>query len=116
MKILLTYLKQHKQLLILALVLASINQCFSLCDSIITGKLINKFSAPHTEDATYYWKTGDSLNDFIASLSVFLGLSIGAAMMSRIAISAEAILLHLERQNRFPAKAKDQGPTAMSSW
>jgi ATP-binding cassette subfamily B protein len=84
MKILLTYLKQHKQLLVLALVLAAINQCFSLCDSIITGKLINKFSAPHLEDGTYYWKIGDTMQDFIRSVSVFLGLSIGAAMMSRI--------------------------------
>lgn len=85
MKILLSYLKQHKQLLILALILASINQCFSLCDSIITGKLINKFSAPHMEDGTYYWKMGDTMQDFIRSVSVFLGLSIGAAMLSRIA-------------------------------
>jgi ATP-binding cassette subfamily B protein len=85
MKILLSYLKQHKQLLVLALVLAAINQCFSLCDSIITGKLINKFSAPHLEDGTYYWKIGDTMQDFIGSVSVFLGLSIGAAMLSRIA-------------------------------
>jgi ATP-binding cassette subfamily B protein len=86
MKILLSYLKQHKTLLIISLILATINQCFSLCDSIITGKLINKFAAPHYEEgSTYYWKAGDNLNDFIQSLMVFLGLSIGAAMMSRIA-------------------------------
>jgi len=86
MKILYNYVKSHKSLLILALVLATINQCFSLCDSIITGKLINKFSAPHTEDGnTYYWHIGDDLNSFIKSLMVFLGLSIGAALMSRIA-------------------------------
>lgn len=86
MKILFKYIKEYKGLLILALVLATINQCFSLCDSIITGKLINKFSTPHIEDnATYYWHTGDTLNQFIKSLSVFIGLSIGAAMMSRIA-------------------------------
>lgn len=86
MKILLQYLKQHKRLLILALVLAAINQCFSLCDSIITGKLINKFSAPHTEDgAGRYWHLGDTLSDFTGNLLFFLGLSIGAAMMSRIA-------------------------------
>ncbi|MBL7922196.1 MAG: ABC transporter ATP-binding protein [Bacteroidia bacterium] len=86
MKILLHYLKQHKKLLIIALILATINQCFSLCDSIITGKLINKFSTAHFEkDNTYYWHVGDSLNDFMKNLAVFMGLSIGAAMMSRIA-------------------------------
>ncbi len=85
MKILFTYLKAYKPLLLLALFLAAINQCFSLCDSIITGKLINRFSAPHTEDATYYWHIGDSQSQFIHSLLFFIGLSIGAALMSRIA-------------------------------
>lgn len=85
MKILLHYLKQHKKLLIIALILATINQCFSLCDSIITGKLINKFSSPHIEDGKYYWHVNDSLSDFMKNLAFFMGLSIGAAMMSRIA-------------------------------
>ncbi len=86
MQILLTYLKQHKRLLIIALVLASINQCFSLCDSIITGKLINKFSEPHHEPGNeHYWHIGDSLPEFMRHLSFFMLLSIGAAMMSRIA-------------------------------
>jgi len=70
----------------LALLLAAINQCFSLCDSIITGKLINKFSAPHIEEGGgRYWHVGDTLQDFLWSLSFFMGLSIGAAMLSRIA-------------------------------
>ena len=86
MKILVQYLKQHKKLLILALVLAAINQCFSLCDSIITGKLINKFSAPHQDaDGTYYWRVGATIQDFMSNLVVFSALSIGAAMASRIA-------------------------------
>ena len=86
MKILIHYLKQHKQLLILALVLATINQCFSLCDSIITGKLINKFSAAHHEEgSTYYWHIGYTLREFMGSLVIFSLLSVGAAMASRIA-------------------------------
>lgn len=86
MKILIQYLKAYKGLLILALVLAAINQCFSLCDSIITGKLINKFSSPHLEtDSTFYWHPDNNLSEFMKNLSVFIGLSIGAAMMSRIA-------------------------------
>lgn len=86
MKVLYSYLKEYKSLLFLALVLATINQCFSLCDSIITGKLINKFGEAHTEpDGTYYWRAGASLQEFMKNLSVFIGLSIGAAMMSRIA-------------------------------
>jgi ATP-binding cassette, subfamily B, bacterial len=86
MKILIHYLKQHKKLLILALILATINQCFSLCDSIITGKLINKFSAAHNEEgSTYYWHIGYTLREFMGSLVIFSLLSVGAAMASRIA-------------------------------
>ncbi len=85
MKILYSYLKQHKNLLFLALVLAAINQCFSLCDSIITGKLINKFGEAHTDDSGYYWRVGASLSEFMSNLIVFIGLSIGAAFMSRVA-------------------------------
>ncbi|MBC7693827.1 MAG: ABC transporter ATP-binding protein [Burkholderiales bacterium] len=85
MKILFTYLKAYKPLLLLALLLAAINQCFSLCDSIITGKLINRFSAPHIEDSIYYWRVGDTQSQFMHSLLFFIGLSIGAALMSRIA-------------------------------
>lgn len=86
MKLLIIYLKQHKKLLIIALVLATVNQCFSLCDSIITGKLINKFSTAHVEaDGSRYWHIGATLGDFMKNLAFFMGLSIGAAMMSRIA-------------------------------
>lgn len=86
MKLLIYYLRQHKKLLIIALVLAAINQCFSLCDSIITGKLINKFSAPQPGGAPgHYWHIGDNLSEFMGHLIFFSGLSIGAAMASRIA-------------------------------
>ncbi len=86
MKIFYHYLKQHKSLLFLALVLASINQCFSLCDSIITGKLINKFGTPHDSDINgHFWQTGATFNEFATNILFWLGLSIGAAMLSRIA-------------------------------
>jgi ATP-binding cassette subfamily B protein len=86
MKILLSYLKQHKKLLAIALLLAAINQCFSLCDAIITGKLINKFSAPHIETGnTPYWQPGFTLKEFMRAILFFMGLSVGAAMLSRIA-------------------------------
>jgi len=86
MKIFFHYLKQHKKILILALVLAAINQCFSLCDSIITGKLINNFGTP--SDATEsgrFWRKSDSFHDFSMNILFWLGLSVGAAMLSRIA-------------------------------
>jgi ATP-binding cassette subfamily B protein len=78
MRILFQYVKQYKGLLTLALFLAAINQCFSLTDSIITGKLINNFSDAHQ-------KYGTDFTWFVKDLSFFLLLSIGAAMASRIA-------------------------------
>ena len=87
MKLLIAYLKQHKGLFFWALLLAAINQCFSLSDSIITGKLINKFSSPQPETpgSEHYWHIGDTLPEFMRHLMYFSLLSIGAAMASRIA-------------------------------
>jgi ATP-binding cassette subfamily B protein len=78
MKILYSYVKTHKALLLLALFLATINQCFSLCDSIITGKLLNQCGVG----------LANFKHDYTAFIKVvlgFLGLSLGAAMLSRIA-------------------------------
>ncbi|UOK41991.1 MULTISPECIES: ABC transporter ATP-binding protein [Flavobacterium] len=78
MKILYTYIKQHKLLLFFALLLAAINQCFSLYDSIIIGKLLNQCGVGV-----------DTFNNnqpaFIKAVLGWLTLSLGAAMMSRIA-------------------------------
>lgn len=78
MKLLFQYVKKHKSLLALALVLATINQCFSLADSIITGKLINNFGNAHE-------RFGNNFEGFAKAILFFLGLSIGAAMISRVA-------------------------------
>jgi ATP-binding cassette subfamily B protein len=78
MKILYTYLKKHKALLIIALGLAAINQCFSLCDSIIIGKLMNQCGvglAHFNHNQSYFVKT----------VLGWLALSLAAAMISRIA-------------------------------
>jgi len=78
MRILFSYVKQYKGLLFLALFLAAINQCFSLCDSIIVGKLLNRCGV-HREEF------GDDWTLYLEVLLGFLGLSVGAAMVSRIA-------------------------------
>ena len=78
MKILYTYLKAHKPLLILALFLAAINQCFSLFDSIIIGKLLNECGVGVANF------NGNYVN-FTKVVLGWLGLSLGASMISRIA-------------------------------
>ena len=56
MKILLTYLKPYKWLIALALLLAAINQVFSMLDPYFFGKLIDGFAA-HPKQTGYYDKT-----------------------------------------------------------
>lgn len=64
-------------LLFFALIMASINICFSLSDSIITGKLMQDCGVGL---AKY---KGNEIG-FIKSVAFWLGLSLGAAMISRI--------------------------------
>mgnify|MGYP003610608039 FL=1 len=78
MKILYTYIKEHKSLLFLALFLAAINQCFSLYDSIIIGKLLNQCGVGVAD-------FNHNLPNFTKAVLGWLALSLGAAMMSRIA-------------------------------
>ena len=77
MKILYNHVKQYKLYLFLALGLASINICFSLSDSIITGKAINNVAIKIG--------TFKDSSEFMKAIIPWLLLSIGAAMVSRIA-------------------------------
>lgn len=78
MQLLLTYLRQHKKYLWLALLLAAINQTFSLMDPLITGKLIDQMGV-HYKDYL------DDSGRFMKDVLIFLGMSMGVAMISRIA-------------------------------
>ena len=77
MKLLYSYIIKHKMLLFFALIMATINICFSLSDSIITGKLMQDCGVGMTK------YKGNEIG-FIKSVSFWLGLSLGAAMISRI--------------------------------
>jgi ATP-binding cassette subfamily B protein len=77
MQLLYSYIIKHKMLLFLALIMASINICFSLSDSVITGKLMQDCGVGL---AKY---KGNEIG-FIKSVAFWLGLSLGAAMISRI--------------------------------
>ncbi|MCC9073307.1 ABC transporter ATP-binding protein/permease [Flavobacterium sp. F-65] len=77
MKLLYSYIIKHKMLLFLALIMASINICFSLSDSVITGKLMQDCGVGLA-------KYKENEIGFIKSVAFWLGLSLGAAMISRI--------------------------------
>jgi ATP-binding cassette subfamily B protein len=76
MKLLLTYLKNYKWLVILALLLAAINQVFSLIDPLFFKRIVDEYATnPHEHDKAYY----------IKGVGGLILLSMGAAMVSRIA-------------------------------
>ncbi|MFN5921866.1 MAG: ABC transporter transmembrane domain-containing protein, partial [Bacteroidota bacterium] len=76
MKLLLTYLSRYKPLIALSLLLAALNQIFSLLDPYIYGKIIDRFAqhpADYTEEA------------FLKGVAWLIAAAIGVAMISRIA-------------------------------
>ena len=88
MKILLSYIKPYKWLVVLALFLAAVNQVFSLFAPAITGNILDLFvNHPHI----FPDKTPRSEHEFFFGrdkyhgLLFFLLLLIGTAMVSRIA-------------------------------
>lgn len=76
MKLLLSYLKDHKWIVVLALVLAAFNIGFSLLDPYFTGQILDKYINRHNEL---------SRNEYIWGVLGLVGLAVGAAMVSRIA-------------------------------
>ncbi len=90
MKILFTYLKPYKWLVVLTLALAAINTGFSLIDPIIFGKLV-KLAYDHqkTPDGLYNWP------NFLSILLMLLLASIGVAMVSRIAKNFQDYFLNV---------------------
>jgi ATP-binding cassette subfamily B protein len=76
MNILKKYLKYHWKLLLLALSLATVNQCFSLMDPYITGHVVD-------EVINRYDKL--TKDEYVKLALFWIGCSIGVSMVSRIA-------------------------------
>jgi len=76
MSLLLNYLKKHKWIVALALLLAAINIGFSLLDPYITGRILDRYINK---------KASMSRNEYLWGSIGLIGLAIGAAMVSRIA-------------------------------
>lgn len=124
MKILLRYLKPHRWLVILVLILAAINIGFSLLDPILLGKLINlagdhmsatKHSASGKDGLTtshFYWAYDETIRNGkkYLELGVFyiLLFSISVAMVSRIAKNFQDYFLNVVIQ-KFGARVFTDG-------
>src|SRR3984885_6328865 len=91
MKILISYLKPYKWLVLLALLLAAINQSFSMLDPYFFGRVLDALGYdPHETgylDAhKVFHKTGvRTQSQFVWTLLGYLGILISVAMVSRIA-------------------------------
>ncbi|MBK5285433.1 MAG: hypothetical protein JJE25_08505, partial [Bacteroidia bacterium] len=76
MKVLFNYLKRYRWLALLTLILAAINQVFSLLDPWIFRIVIDKY-ATHTGDYTR--------NEFMRGAGLLLLAAMGVAFISRVA-------------------------------
>lgn len=99
MKILYTYLKNYKLLIFLALLLATVNQVFSLLDPMIFGKILDKFAnKPHD-----YTKA-----EYIEGVGLLILAAMGVAMISRIAKAFQDYVVSLVIQ-KFGAAVYTDG-------
>src|SRR6476659_3511048 len=76
MKLLYAYLRRYWTLVVLALVLAAINQIFSLLDPLIFRHVIDKYATRYREYTT---------GQFFRGVSLLLAAAVGVAFVSRVA-------------------------------
>jgi ATP-binding cassette subfamily B protein len=99
MKLLLSYLQNYKWLIFFCLLLATVNQCFSLLDPYIFGKVIDRF-ASHPKDYTEH--------EFLVGIMTLIGAALGVAMVSRIAKAFQDYFMNVVIQ-KFGAKVYTDG-------
>ena len=76
MKLLYSYLRQYTGLVVLALVLAAVNQVFSLLDPLIFRHVIDQYATRFSEYTT---------GQFFRGVSLLLAAAVGVAFVSRVA-------------------------------
>jgi len=104
MKLLLSYLSRYKGLILLALLLAAINQVFSLLNPYIFGNLIID---PYANKAADFRAEGADAT-FFRGITIGLLLIIGVAMVSRIAKAFQDYVVNVVIQ-KFGAKLYTDG-------
>src|SRR5215471_220679 len=76
MKLLYSYLRVHQRMVVLILVLAAINQIFSLLDPVIFRHVIDQYATRFSEYTTA---------EFFKGVSLLLAAAVGVAFVSRVA-------------------------------
>jgi len=99
MKLLLDYLKNYKSLIFLALLLAAVNQIFSLLDPWIFRKIIDTYVTRYKEYTT---------EEFFKGAGLLILAAMGVAMVSRIAKNFQDYYVNVITQ-RLGAKIYSDG-------
>src|SRR5512143_448461 len=89
MKLLLSYLRPHYRLVLLALVLAAVNQCFSLLDPLIFRHVIDQYATRFD-----HYTTGE----FLRGVSLLLLAAVGVAFVSRVAKNVQDYFVNVVTQ------------------
>ncbi len=76
MHLLLSYLRQYWKLVLLALILAAVNQVFSLLDPLIFRHVIDEYATQYTRYTA---------SEFFRGVSLLLAAAVGVAFVSRVA-------------------------------
>src|SRR4051812_45211032 len=91
MRLLLGYLRPHRNLVVLALVLAAINQTFSLLDPAIFRHVISDYASHPGQFSTNH-------QAFLTGVSKLFALMVGAAFVSRVAKNFQDYCLNVITQ------------------
>src|SRR5918994_7275924 len=89
MRLLLRYLQRYRLLVLLALVLAAINQIFSLLDPLIFRYVIDEYATRYREYTT---------EQFLRGVSLLLAAAVGVAFVSRVAKNFQDYFVNLITQ------------------
>src|SRR3954447_22853578 len=89
MEILYRYLRRYWKLAAAALVLAAINQVFSLLDPLIFRHIIDSYATRYKEYSS---------QQFISGVSLLLGAAVGVAFVSRVAKNFQDYFVNLITQ------------------
>src|SRR5258708_12654414 len=87
------YFKDLWKLAVVALVLAAINQIFSLLDPLIFRHIIDSYATRYREYSS---------PQFIRGVGLLLAAAVGGALVSRIAKNFQDYFFHLITQKYFP--------------
>lgn len=86
MRILWNYLKPHKWLVLLSLLLAGLSQIFSMTDPVIFGKIIDDYANN---------KANKTQHELVTGVLFWMAIAIGVALLARLAKSFQEYTLRL---------------------